>query len=139
MITFQGNGNLVMFFSSLYLTYLSLFIQSVSPSHSIFKIVFISSFIHWGGGACSGVPVEVRGQIAGIGSLLPSCGSRELNSAYQVWLQAQLPIKPSPCFEKINNEYSFLLSILFLIFKRIKIKTTSKNVITKRITYYTRN
>lgn len=97
-------------------------------------------FIHsLGGGACSGVPVEVGGQIAGIGYLLPLCGSRELNSGYQVWLQVQLSIKPSPCLEKINNEHSFLLSILFLIFKRIKIKTTAKNLITKRITHYTRN
>lgn len=42
--------------------------------------------------ACPGIQVEVRGQLVGINSSLPSCGSQGSNSSSQTWMQIVLPV-----------------------------------------------
>jgi hypothetical protein len=44
---------------------------------------------------CELLSMEVGGQLAGVSSLLASCGSWELNSGRQPWWQSLLPAKPS--------------------------------------------
>jgi hypothetical protein len=39
--------------------------------------------------------VEIRGQLAGVSSLLPSCGSQGPNSGDHIWQQMPLPADPS--------------------------------------------
>lgn len=74
--------------------------------------------------------MEVRGQFAGVGYLLPLYGSQESNSSHQAWQQAPLPVSfltgPLPYFLedkvslnlKINNCLSGLqdspISVLLL-------------------------
>jgi hypothetical protein len=38
---------------------------------------------------------EARGQLSGVGSLLPPCGPHGLSSGCQAWQQAPLPAEPS--------------------------------------------
>lgn len=40
------------------------------------------------------VHLGVRGRFVGVGSLLPSYGTRGSNSGGQVWQQTALPVKP---------------------------------------------
>lgn len=42
---------------------------------------------------CQGICVMVKGQLAGIGSILPLCGLQGLNTGDQAW--CPLPAKPS--------------------------------------------
>ena len=44
-----------------------------------------------GAGLCHDACVEVRGQLADMGSLLPPCGVQGLNSGHRVWWQVSLP------------------------------------------------
>ena len=44
---------------------------------------------------CHNVDVEVRGQLEGVGSPLPPCGSQRSNSGLQAWQQVPLPTEPS--------------------------------------------
>lgn len=44
---------------------------------------------------CDGVPVEVRGQLVRVRSLLPTCKTWVYNSGRAVWQQTPLPTEPS--------------------------------------------
>lgn len=44
---------------------------------------------------CHDACMKVRGQFAGVGSLLPPCGSQVLNSGHWVSWQASSPTEPS--------------------------------------------
>lgn len=49
----------------------------------------------WGGRACHGLYMEVRGQCVGVGFLLLPCCFGGLNSSHLAWWQAPSPTEPS--------------------------------------------
>lgn len=49
----------------------------------------------WGGLACHGLCMEVRGQCVGVGFLLLPCGFGGLNSSHLAWWQAPSPTESS--------------------------------------------
>lgn len=58
---------------------------------------------------------SIRGQLAGFGSLLESCGSWISNSGIQVWWQAPLTAEPS------RHSISFIVAtILPLLFRHLR-------------------
>jgi hypothetical protein len=40
--------------------------------------------------------VKVKGQLAGVGSLLPSCEFQEWNTGLQVWVGGKVPLPDEP-------------------------------------------
>lgn len=66
----------------------------------------------WGSGC---VNVEVRGQPRRTGSLLPPCGSKELDSGHQAWQHVSLPAEPSSAFSRI---FAFCIILVILLLKK---------------------
>lgn len=73
-----------------------------------------------------GAHVEVRGQPAGIDSLLPPCGLQESNMAHGTWQQASLPAEPPhhqldfsvfSCMIIISSGFQYKLQNLLVIKK----------------------
>ena len=51
---------------------------------------------------CHDAKVKITGQLLGVGSLLSSCGPRELNTGCQGWQQVPLPTSPC-CWAPFPN------------------------------------